>query len=192
MTPDPLMLSDRPDLKLTYDDLEALRDDRRRHEIIDGEHFVTPVPPTRHQALSVCLSYRISEYLETNPIGEVYAAPFDVVLSEHDVVEPDLLIVLRENLDRLTSAHLKGAPDIAVEILSESTRKTDEVTKRRLYERFGVNEYWVVDPDIETIRIYSHAGAGYGAARELSMERGDVLASPLLPGFEVRLDKVFG
>jgi Uma2 family endonuclease len=182
----------RPDLKLTYDDLESLRDDRRRHEIIDGEHFVTPAPPTRHQLVSMNLSYLLRAYLEVNPLGQVYAAPFDVVLSNVDVVEPDLVVVLQSRLDRLTVAHLKGAPDIAIEILSESTRKTDEVTKRRLYERFEVHEYWVVDPEIETIRIYTQAGTGYGAARELSKERGDVLASPLLPGFELRLDKVFG
>jgi Uma2 family endonuclease len=186
------MSSVRPDLKLTYEDLEALRDDRRRHEVIDGDHFVTPAPQTRHQLLSMNLSYYLRAYLEANPIGQVYAAPFDVVLSNVDVVEPDLAVVLQNHLDRLTATHLRGAPDIAIEILSESTRKTDEITKRRLYERFGVLEYWVVDPEIEIVRGYAQSRSGFDRPRELWREHGDVLASPLLPGFEVRLDQVFG
>ena len=86
---------------------------------------------------------------------------------------------------------MRGAPDLVVEILSPGTRKTDEVTKRKLYERFDVQEYWVVDPELETIKVHRRGDRGFGRALELSAEAGDILTTPLLPGFSVSLAEVF-
>jgi len=177
--------------KFTYDDFLTFPGDGRRHEIIDGEHYVTPSPNTRHQALSMRLAVALGTFLEERSLGHLFSAPFDVVLSDIDVVEPDLLYVSRERADILTDQHVRGAPDLVVEILSPGTRKTDEVVKRKLYERLGVAEYWVVDPELDTVKIYRQASAGFVRAGELGTERGDILTTPLLPGFSVALAKLF-
>lgn len=122
-------------VKLTYSDFLLFLDDGKRHELIDGDHYVTPSPNLRHQTISGRLHYAITAYLEVNPIGLVWAAPLDVVLSHHDVVEPNLIYVSNGRAPVLTKQNIKGAPDLAVEILSPGTRKTDEVIKRRAYER---------------------------------------------------------
>ena len=144
-----------PSVKFTYEDLLNFQDDGKRHEIIDGEHFVTPSPNTKHQRIVGRLNLALGNYLEHHPIGEVFVAPFDVVFSDLDVVEPDLLYISRERAQVLTDQHVRGAPDLVVEILSPGTRKTDEVTKRKLYDRSGVQEYWVVDPELDVIGVTS-------------------------------------
>jgi Uma2 family endonuclease len=124
-------------------------------------------------------------------VGRVFVAPFDVVFSDIDVVEPDLLYIARERFHVLTAAHVRGAPDLAVEILSPGTRRTDEITKRRLYERFGVAEYWVVDPELDTIKIYRRRAVSFERVAELAAETNDVLTTPLLPGWSMSLAEVF-
>lgn len=181
-----------PDVKLTYEDFVLFPDDRKRHELIDGEHVVTPSPNTKHQAISVNLTGMIWTYLQDRPIGRVFAAPFDVVFSNFDVVEPDVLYLSNERLAGvLTPEHVKGAPDLVVEIGSKGTRKRDETIKRRLYERFGVAEYWVIDPELDLVKVYRRAGERYERVAELALENGDVLTTPLLPGLEVPLAKIF-
>jgi Uma2 family endonuclease len=182
---------DRPDLKLTYEDLQAFPDDGKRHEIIDGEHFVTPSPETGHQAIAVNLVVLLKNFLDAHALGEVFVAPLDVVFSDTDVVEPDLLFVAAEHADRITRKNIRGAPDLVIEILSPSTRKTDEVIKRKLFERFGVAEYWVVDPELETVKVYRRAEKGFARVAELSKEAGEMLTTPLLPGFAAPLEKIF-
>jgi Uma2 family endonuclease len=181
-----------PRVKLTYDDFVLFPDDGKRHELIDGEHYVTPSPNLRHQQLLGRLYLLIGVWLQTHPIGELFLSPLDVVFSDVDVVEPDLLFVSSGRAaDILTPKHVRGAPDLVVEIGSPSTRKRDETIKRRLYERAGVAEYWVVDPDLDVVRVYRRADAGYGRPLELSREAGDSLATPRLPGLELPLARVF-
>lgn len=179
-------------LKLTYDDFALFPDDGKRHELIDGEHYVTPSPNTRHQEISATLFGLIWSYLEAHPIGRVFHAPFDVVFSDVDVVEPDLLYVSDERAPAImTSQHVRGAPDLVVEIGSPGTRQRDETIKRRLYERTGVREYWVVDPEIEVVRVYRGEGDRFDRAIELAPHAGDELTTPLLPGLELPLARVF-
>ena len=180
-----------PSVKYTYDDFLNFPDDGKRHEIIDGEHYVTPSPNTKHQTICVSLVFALRTYLQGRPLGAVFVAPFDVVFSDLDVVEPDLLYISRERAGVLTENHVHGAPDLVVEILSPSTRKTDETTKRKLYERFDVREYWVVDPELETIKIYRRVDGAFARAAELTAEAGDTLTTPLLPDFSVTLADVF-
>jgi len=126
--------------------------------------------------------------LQQHPVGRVFAAPFDVILSDVDVVEPDLLYLSRQRLAEIeTSPWVKGAPNLVVEIGSPSTRKRDATVKRRLYERFGVEEYWVVDPELDTIHVYRRTSDRYERTAELTLEQDDVLTTPLLPGLDLPL-----
>ena len=180
-----------PGIKFTYDDFLNFPNDGNRHELIDGDHYVTPSPNTTHQRVSRRLMVALDRYLERHGIGEMFSAPFDVVFSDLDVVEPDLLYISRARGGILTSQHVRGAPDLVVEILAPSTRRTDEVTKRKLYERFGVGEYWVVDPELETTKIYRRVGDAFLRAAELSVEQAHTLTTPLLPEFSILLADVF-
>ena len=179
-------------VKLTYDDFLLFPDDGQRHELIDGEHYVTASPNTKHQRVSGNLYFLIRRWLEEHPIGQVFFAPFDVVFTRFDVVEPDLLYLSQARAaEALTAAHVRGVPDLVIEIASPSTRQRDERIKRRLYEREGVSEYWVVDPDIDVIRVYRRNDNVFARPLEFSAEAGDTLTTPLIEGLELRLEDVF-
>jgi Uma2 family endonuclease len=181
-----------PGVKLTYDDYLQLPDDGKRHELIDGEHFVTPTPNRKHQTIAGNLHGMIWGYLQQRRVGRVFMAPFDVIFSNFDVVEPDLLYLTNERMGEIeTSPWVKGAPNLVVEIGSPTTRKRDETAKRRLYERFGVSEYWVVDPELDSVKVYRRTGQRFERARELSLEEHGVLTSPLLPALDLPLSKIF-
>jgi len=180
-------------VKLTYADFVRFpEDDGLRHELIDGEHYVTPAPNTRHQAILGQLHLLIGNWLETHPVGRVFFAPFDVVASNCDVVEPDLLFLSHARAgDVLTPKHIRGVPELVVEIASKGTRKRDETIKRSLYERSGVTEYWVVDPAIDVVRVYRRSTKDFDCPMELSREAGDTLTTSLLPGLEMPLARIF-
>jgi Uma2 family endonuclease len=179
-------------VKLTYDDFVHFPDDGRRHELIDGEHYVTPSPNVRHQRIVAAIHLLIGSYLERHPIGQVFFAPLDVVFSDIDVVEPDLLYLSNERAAQvLTPLHARGVPELVVEIASKGTRKRDQTVKRRLYERMGVSEYWVVDAEIEVVRVYRNEGGRFPRPVELAHEAADVLSTPLLPGLELPLVRIF-
>jgi Uma2 family endonuclease len=119
-----------PGVKLTYDDFLLFPDDGRRHELIDGEHYVTPSPNIRHQRISRRLLVLIDTWLKQHPVGEIFFAPLDVLFSNFDVVEPDLLYVSHERAaELLAGQHVTGAPDIVVEIASPGTRRRDETRR---------------------------------------------------------------
>ena len=187
------MDTDATGLKLTYEDFLLFPDDGNRHELIDGEHYVTASPNIKHQLVLGNLYWLLRGYLETHSTGKIFCAPLDVVYSDFDVVEPDLLYLSNERLAQIqTPKHIRGSnPDLIIEIGSPSTRSRDETIKRRLYERFEAVEYWVVDPDLDVVRVYLRSSERFGRAIELSMEAGDVLTSPLFPGLELRLADIF-
>jgi Uma2 family endonuclease len=179
--------------KMTYDDFMHLPDDGLRHELIDGVHYVAPAPLTRHQRVSRELLVALHIYLQRTGLGEVFAAPVDVVLSSEDVVEPDLLIVLGDQSGIVTDKHVRGAPALVIEILSPGTRGRDRGIKRQLYARSGVREYWIVDPDGQTIRVDRREPDGrFGPPSELRASVNDLLTSPLLPDFLLPLREIFG
>src|SRR6185503_17065023 len=177
--------------KLTYDDLVLFPDDGKRHELIDGEHFMTPAPGTGHQWVAQNLNRRLDAFVQANGLGRVYFAPLDVVFNPHDVVEPDLLFVSRPRLGIITAPNIQGAPDLAVEILSTASRRHDEVRKLALYDRAGVAEYWLVDPEAETVKAFRRQGAHFGRPELLAARDGDVLRTSLLPGLEIPLPAIF-
>jgi Uma2 family endonuclease len=179
------------DVKLTVEDYERFPDDGMRHEILDGEHYVTPAPNLRHQAISRNLTILIGGFLRDQPVGRFFAAPCDVYLSRFDVLEPDLLFVSDAGKAVLTDKNVQGPPDLVIEILSPGTRKRDERTKRDRYARFGVREYWIVDPELETIKIMELGASGYEPPREVALERAERLSSRVLPGLDLPLDQIF-
>jgi Uma2 family endonuclease len=182
-------------VRLTVDDLRRLPDDGLRHELIDGEHYVSPAPKTKHQRISGQIFGQMYVYLKEHPLGTIYYAPLDVVLSKNDCVEPDLLYVSRERAARMTEDYLEGAPDLVVEILSPSTKHADRGVKYHLYEHFRVPEYWIIDPENEVVKVYRREEGGFLLSAELSRRGGTSvpqLSTPLLPGFELSLDEIFG
>ena len=182
----------RPGVKLTYDDFVLFPDDGLRHELIDGEHYVTPSPTRKHQKVLGNLHLLVGHWLRDHPVGELFLAPFDVVFTPSDVVEPDLLYVSRERAAKiLTDANVQGVPELVVEIGSPSTRRRDETIKRRLYERAGVSEYWVVDSELDVVRVYRREAERFARPVELSTEAGDVLTTTLLPGLALQLVDIF-
>jgi len=185
-----MAIQDTARRKVTYEDYALIPEDLQRHEILDREHYVTPSPPLLHQTVSGNLLLKLAPFVREHRLGKVIHAFFDVLLSEHDIVQPDLLFISKERVAILTKANAQGAPDLLIEILSEPTRIRDETLKRDRYERYGVLEYWVVDPENGVVRVYRRAG-DFCAPRELSAAAGDVLPTPLLPGLEIRVGEVF-
>ena len=177
--------------QLTYEDYLQFPDDGKRHEIIEGDHYMTPAPRTKHQKISINLATPMAAFAKQKSLGLVLTAPCDVMLSDENVVQPDLLFVSAARAAIVTEDNIQGAPDIVVEILSESSRKKDEVTKRKLYERFAVKEYWIVDPELEIVKIFKLAQQKYGRAIELSKETNDVLTTELLAGFRLSVSAIF-
>lgn len=184
-------MSHRSQVRFTYEDYVLFPDDGKRHEIINGEHYVTPSPSTRHQTVALRVATAIENVLQQTRLGRLFIAPCDVVLSEVDVVQPDLLFVSSSRESIITPENIRGVPDLVVEIISDSSRKTDEVVKRKLYQKYGVGEYWIIDPALEVIKVYRLAESGYIRVGELSSEAGDLLTSPLLSGLRVSLDTIF-
>lgn len=178
-------------VKLTYDDFLLFPDDGKRHELIDGEHYVTAAPYTAHQVIVGNLYFIIAAFLKQQPVGRVFLSPFDVVFSNFDVVEPDLLYISTARMEILTAKHVRGSPDLVIEVLSRGTRRTDEVIKRRLYDRAQVHEYWIVDLVRETLRVWRRDADGLSRAGEYARAAGDVFTTPLLDGLRIALEAVF-
>jgi Uma2 family endonuclease len=174
---------------LTFNDLQQLRETRdERLELIDGELFVTPSPTRLHQLVSKRLNRLMLQAIDDAGVGEFYYAPFDVKLADDSVVQPDLLAVISERRDRLQSARVEGAPDFAVEIMSPSTSRTDRRIKRDLYARYGVAEYWLVDPDAGSITIFSDPVGGHYRSEHIARE---IAVSVVFPGLSVDLAELF-
>ena len=183
------MATANPAFKFTYEDYRTAPPDKR-YELLDGELLLTPAPNLKHQRLQLRLGVRLAQFIEERGLGELFLAPCDVVLSDTDVVQPDLLFVSRERRRLLSNGdNVRGAPDLVVEILSPATAERDRGYKRMLYAKHGVKEYWLVDPVAETVSILRPRAGVLAVAHTFG--RNETLRSPLLAGFELDLDDVF-
>ncbi len=182
-------MATQPRTGLTYDDLRAFPEDNLRRELIDGELIVTAAPSTRHQRVVLALGAALYEYSKPRG-GEAFVAPTDVFFSDTTVVEPDVLFVTADHLDRVEQPFVRSAPDLVVEVSSPSTRRLELVRKRELYQRFAVPEYWCVDLDADRVEIHRLSGSDYGVP--LLAPRGATLETPMLPGFAVSVDELLG
>ena len=183
------MATAQPAFKFTYEDYRTAPPDKR-YELLDGELLLTPAPNLKHQRLQFRLGSRLGRFIEEHALGEFFFAPCDVVLSDTDVVQPDLLFVSNERNHLLLGGdNVRGAPDLVVEILSPATAERDRGYKRALYAKHGANEYWLVDPVAETVSILRPRGGALVVVRTFGREQ--VLRSPLLAGFELDLHAIF-
>ena len=174
--------------KLTYEDYCNAPEDKR-YELLDGELVVVPAPKEAHQKSLLKLSSTLYYEIERAGIGHIYAAPFDVILTDNDVAQPDVIFVSPERAHIITPDNIRGAPDLAIEILSPSTARRDLIAKRRLYARHGVREYWIVDTARRTIELLLLRGGEYQSQGVFGM--GQTLVSPTLGGFALKIDEVF-
>lgn len=175
--------------KMTCDQYCLLPDDGKQYEVIDGELFVTPAPTPRHQEILGKLLFRLHTHVEANSLGKVYPGRVDIVFDQHTVVQPDVLLVSNARLLIVKEEAIEGAPDLVVEVLLPSTFYKDLRPKMTAYSQFGVQEYWIVDPEKQSIEVHTHGGEGLQLARSFSSE--EVLESPLLPGFRLTVASIF-
>lgn len=175
--------------KLTYADFVRLPDDGRRHEFIDGVHYVTASPNFRHEIVRQRINLEIATHLKATRAGIVLS--IDCVMSLFDIVWPDLVVVMTGQFDIVTQPNIKGAPAIVIEVLSRSTAKRDRKIKRDLYERKGVREYWIVDAARNTIGVHQLAAGKFRKAKYLRAADDDLLVTDLLPGFHLSLAELF-
>ena len=175
----------------TYEDLAAMPEENVIREILDGELFVAPSPVPRHQRIVRRLLVAIDNYLDEHPIGEVFDAPLDTVFAIDNVCSPDILFISNERSSIITRKNVQGAPDFVIEVLSEFNRDNDEIRKKAIYGRFWVSEYWIADPEINTVRVYRRQNKKLALVSELAASAGDVVTTPILPGLTIELTKLF-
>ena len=182
------MASSTPTIKFTYEDYRNAPEDKR-YELLDGDLVVTPAPGEAHQRVSRNLTILLGQSVKLTGAGHIYAAPFDVVLSDTDVVQPDLLFVSNEQEYVITEANVQGAPDLVVEILSPSTAERDQTFKRALYAKHGVKEFWLVDTAAKTVTVLLRDPQGFAVVGVCG--EGQTLDSPTLTGFTINTDEIF-
>ncbi len=146
-------------VKLTYEDYCRFPDDGTRHEILDGDHQMTPSPRPPHQSLLTELAFQIRAQIQEK--GLVYSAPTDLQLSEVDILQPDLMVIAPHRRHIITPTKIKGVPDLVVEVLSPSTEAMDRGLKKERYARGGVPEYWIADLEEHVIEQYVLEGREY-------------------------------
>ena len=170
--------------KLTYESYLKTPDDER-YELLDGMLVMEPAPLTTHQYVLGNLHHAVRSFLDEHNLGEVYISPTDVVLSDTNVMQPDLLFVSAERAHIVTRENIQGAPELVVEVLSPSTAERDKTLKLDLYARHGVKEYWLVDPNAKTVMVLLLGERGFEAVGTYG--EGQTLTSPTLAGFSLNL-----
>ena len=181
------MVEARP-TTLTYEDYAKTPDDER-WELLRGEMFMVPSPHGDHQRVISRLDRILAAFVEEQGLGEIFIAPFDVVLSDTTVLQPDVLFVAAEQSFIFTGPNIQGSPALVIEVASPSTESRDQGIKKSIYAEHGVGEYWLVDPEARSITVLSLHGDKYRESG--SYRAGDVLTSPTLAGLELDLGKVF-
>jgi Uma2 family endonuclease len=177
-------VSSRPRLALTYEDYRLLPDDGRRWELIGGDFHVSPAPTSQHQQVVSHLVFQLISALWKKRRAQVLASPIDVILDETNTVQPDVVVVKHEHRSIITRRGIVGVPDLVIEVVSPHKPSMDFVLKRHLYERFGVPEYWLIDPDERTVTVLAHAGARFVEAQALrssGVVRSKVFSTLKLP-----------
>jgi Uma2 family endonuclease len=176
-------------IMLTYEDYACLPDDRMRYEIIEGKVVASPSPPIQHQRVSMNILFRLAKDLDYKGKGKVLMAPCDVILSEHNIVQPDLIYICSENASIIREKNIQGSSDLLIEILSPSTRRRDVLTKAGLYAAHGVPHYWIVDPDLDRIETFGLEGDVYASTGTCSAPES--MEPTGFPGLVLPLDEVF-
>jgi Uma2 family endonuclease len=177
------------DKQWTYQRMVEKLPEESRFEIINGKLYdMSPTPNSQHQRISRELEFLLITFVKNSKLGEVFHAPMDVILDKHNVVQPDILFIANNNSNIITKKCIEGTPDLVVEIISPSSYYRDQVEKKELYEKFGVKEYWIIDPANKVIEIFTLKETKY-ILHAFIAEEGKV-ASALLQGFEVNIHDI--
>jgi Uma2 family endonuclease len=169
--------------KLDYDDYAGIPPDRNRYEILDGELYVTPAPTPLHQRASKRLQRQLEDYFEARGLGEVFNAPIDLIVTQHDIAQPDLVVVT--DPPQVSARGIEGVPALVVEVLSPSTRTHDRLVKARRYAALRIRRYWILDPEDRRLECYRLEGERYV---EATTAEGDAtLDLPEWPDLTIRL-----
>lgn len=174
--------------KYTYEDY-LKTPEWERYELIEGELLMTPSPVPKHQRISRKIEFILEKFVTENNLGEVFYAPCDVYLDDENVVQPDILFILKERLNIIGEKNIQGAPDLVIEIISENTAYRDLVQKKKLYARFGVKEYWIVIPEEELIEVYTLKDNIYTPYK--TYRKDDTLESLYLRDLKIDLKGIF-
>ena len=188
MRAEPVSQNSPATTELTYEDYQKTSDDQR-FELLNGALMISPPPNTTHQSVQAELGWRMAQFVREGSLGHLLFAPTDVVLSRTDVVQPDLLFISSPRAHIIAPANIQGAPDLIVEIRSDSTAERDESFKRQLYADCGVEEYWLVHPEAATISVLLLGENGYDEAATYTV--GQTLTSPKLDGLLLHLNELF-
>jgi len=173
----------------TYEDYAAIPEDGHRYEVVNGVLYMSPAPNLGHQGSVGRFNYYLLTYVEFVGRGRVFTGPVDVELSYKNVVQPDVLVVLKKHLDRLRKTRIIGAPDLIIEIASPSTVHHDQHAKLDAYASAGVPEYWMVNPNAQTVKVLIVENDVY---RSLGLFSGQAtLPSQVLPDLPVRVEQFF-
>ena len=181
------MTTARPRTKLTYEDYCNAPEDVR-YELLDGELVIMPSPKEIHQRIQLAIGLALALFVQNRALGRLYFAPFDVLFTDNDVAQPDLIFVSNARAHIVTEDNIQGAPDLLVEVHSPSTADRDKDFKRSLYERHGVTEYWMVDPYAKTVTVLLLGEDGYQTVAIYGEDQ--TLTSPTLTGFTLDLDGI--
>ncbi|GAB4367894.1 MAG: Uma2 family endonuclease [Calditrichia bacterium] len=176
--------------KLTYQDYLSLPDDGNRYEIFEGELIMTPAPKISHQEVSKSVGYELVQWERKTKLGKVFYAPVDVLLSEKSIVQPDLIVILKENYGIITKENIQGAPDLVIEIVLPSSGYYDMFDKKELYEKYGVKEYWIVDPERGWVEVYVLKNGKFQLSQRV--EKQGKIESKILNDFSLEWETVFG
>ena len=173
----------------TVEDYLAITDEYPRYELLEGQLIEMVSPTSKHQRVLFRLAQMLATHCQARDLGEVMVAPLDVILSRTIVLQPDILFISKARKAELIGERITGAPDLVIEILSPATSARDLNQKRKLYARHGVKEYWIVDPDDETIEVQRVQGNIFSTLA--IFEKGQSLTSPTFEGLAVEINPVF-
>ncbi|MBI5305829.1 MAG: Uma2 family endonuclease [Chloroflexi bacterium] len=175
--------------RITYEEYRALPENGNRLQVVNGELIMTAAPFIGHQRVSGNLQFILESHVRANKWGRVLAAPVEVYLSEDNFLQPDLVCVSHARHEIITEKNIVGAPDLIVEILSPSTARTDRVTKAKIYARYRVLHYWIVDPVALTLEAFEWADGAYRLVAAVAED--ETFQPALFPGLTIALTEVW-
>lgn len=176
-------------MKLDYNDYVRLPNDGKIHEIVDGKHYNHPAPGIKHQIISYNIEIIFGPYVRKKKLGFWLSAPTDVVLSEYDIVQPDKIFISKKRKHIITESNIRGVPDMLIEITSATDPAYDRGTKMKIYNRYKVPYYLIVDAQDNTVEIYKHIGGRYKIFGKFG--KGDEFKIDIFPELKISVDDIF-
>ncbi|MEW6572047.1 MAG: Uma2 family endonuclease [Bacillota bacterium] len=176
------------DKPCTYEDYRKLPEGAP-YQLIGGELVLTPAPGTYHQIISMKLGFQMVDFVSKNGLGIVLYAPIDVYLEETETYQPDIIFIAQERMEIIEPARVNGAPDLVVEILSPTTAYYDLRKKYKIYEKSGVKEYWIVDPEEKSVQVFVLKEGKFALDQDVAGQ--GAVSSRIIEGFTVPLETIF-